>query len=61
MLFIKGCLTEAILIPHMNHAAKASLDTKRIITCYPPNAGDVVLDRAKGDYPQAKSILRTEI
>jgi hypothetical protein len=30
--FIKGCLTEAILIPHMNHAANVSLDTKRIIT-----------------------------
>jgi hypothetical protein len=33
--FIKDCLTEAILvIPHMNHAANVSLDTKRIITCY---------------------------
>jgi hypothetical protein len=30
--FIKGCLTEAILIPHMNHAVNISLDTKRIIT-----------------------------
>jgi hypothetical protein len=30
--FIKDCLTEAILIPHMNHAANVSLDTKRIIT-----------------------------
>jgi hypothetical protein len=30
--FIKDCLAEAILIPHMNHAANVSLDTKRIIT-----------------------------
>jgi hypothetical protein len=30
--FIKDCLTEAILIPHMNYAANVSLDTKRIIT-----------------------------
>jgi hypothetical protein len=30
--FIKDCLTEAILVPHMNHAANVSLDTKRIIT-----------------------------
>jgi hypothetical protein len=32
MPFNKGCLTEAILIPRMNHAANVSLDTKRIIT-----------------------------
>jgi hypothetical protein len=30
--FIKDCLTETILIPHMNHASNVSLDKKRIIT-----------------------------
>jgi hypothetical protein len=46
--FIKDCLTEAILIPFVHHAADVPLDTKRMITLYPPHAGDIVLDIAKG-------------
>jgi hypothetical protein len=30
--FIKDCLTEAILIPFVHHAAAVPLDTERIIT-----------------------------
>jgi hypothetical protein len=60
--FIKDCLTKAILIAHMNHAANVSLDTKRIIICYPSHhAGNIVLDIAKGNSLQAKSILQLKL